>query len=45
VLKRRFNEEVEKEPAVGRLLDIAQKLEGLYGDSWIAEVKKKAKEI
>lgn len=26
----RFNEEVEKEPAVGRLLDIAQKLEGLY---------------
>jgi len=26
----RFNEEVEKEPAIGRLLDIAQKLEGLY---------------
>ncbi|AKI01023.1 DNA-directed DNA polymerase III PolC [Hoeflea sp. IMCC20628] len=26
----RFAEEVEKEPAVGRLLDIAQKLEGLY---------------
>ncbi|WP_083220312.1 DNA polymerase III subunit alpha [Hoeflea olei] len=26
----RFNEEIEKEPAVERLLDIAQKLEGLY---------------
>jgi len=26
----RFAEEVENEPAVGRLLDIAQKLEGLY---------------
>jgi DNA polymerase-3 subunit alpha len=26
----RFAEETEKEPAVGRLLDIAQKLEGLY---------------
>jgi len=26
----RFAEEVDKEPAVGRLLDIAQKLEGLY---------------
>ena len=26
----RFQEEADKEPAVGRLLDIAQKLEGLY---------------
>ena len=26
----RFQEEVEKEPVIGRLLDIAQKIEGLY---------------
>ncbi len=26
----KFNEEAEKEPVVGRLLDIAQKIEGLY---------------